>query len=217
MILARCLLMCLGLLTACSSGTGADDPSPAAPPEEGTAETERDGDTTAVFCADARRFIDDPSVSDVSGLDPRFFADVDRRLGDLAIIAPAEVVADVEALRAGFADSGRILADLDGETDDAVLAEALLEVDNESMLGATDNLRRFLTLACGPEAGGAVDGAQVDDIVEAFGVDRALAECINAELGDVANIDSSRLTPELLSRPICGTSLLAILAGGAGG
>jgi len=62
-----------------------------------------------------------------------------------------------------------------------------------------------------------VDPGQVDDIIEAFGVNRQLAECINLELGDVANIDPSELTPELLSRSVCGTSLVAILSGATTG
>lgn len=223
-ILSRLLAVCVLVLAACSQNTGenaaattsqrgevAEQSDPVAAPSD------RPGEPSVAFCSEAGRFIDDPSVTDVANVGPQFFDDVDRRLARLVETAPAGVVADVEALRAGFVDSDRIFADFDYETDDAGLAEALGRVDNQSMLTATDNIRRFLGHECGNEGGEAVDTAQVDDIVDAFGVDRALAECINVELGDVANIDSSELTPELLGRPVCGTSLLAILSAGGGG
>ncbi|MGB5760555.1 MAG: hypothetical protein WBM50_26810 [Acidimicrobiales bacterium] len=224
-ILSRLLTVCVLVLAACSQNTGGENAAATTSQRGEVAEqsdpvaglSDRPGESSAAFCSEAGRFIDDPSVTDVGNVGPQFFADIDRRLARLVETAPAGVVADVEALRAGFVDSDRIFAEFDYETDDAGLAEALGRVDNQSMLTATENIRRFLGQECGTEGGGAVDSAQVDDIVEAFGVDRSLAECINVELGDVANIDSSELTPELLSRPVCGTSLLAILSAGGGG
>ena len=48
----------------------------------------------------------------------------------------------------------------------------------------------------------------------AFGIeDLDVAECLHAQLGNVANIDSADLTPELMVAPVCNTSLLGLLSG----
>lgn len=172
------------------------------------------GESAAEFCTEADLFINDRSVTDVTGFSPEFFADIDERLGQLADSAPAGVRADVEDLRAGFAGSDAIFSEFDYDTTDPGLATALERVDNEAMLGATDNIQRYLSETCGIDQADSPDPHQVADIMDAFDVDQALAECLNLELGDIASIDSEQLTPELLSRQVCGTSLIALLSGG---
>lgn len=60
-----------------------------------------------------------------------------------------------------------------------------------------------------PEAG-------IANIMEAFATDRATAECIYDAWGDVANVPPGELTPELMTFPICDTSILQLMTGDAG-
>jgi hypothetical protein len=166
------------------------------------------------FCAEAAAFINDRSVTDVSNFSAEFFAGVDQRLSGLVDTAPDDVRASLETLRSGFADSDQIFAEFDYDVTDQRLGPALASVDNEAMLTATDEVQLYLSETCELEPVGSLDPQQVSDIMDAFGVDRALAECLNLELGDVANIDPEELTPELMSRQVCGTSLFALLSGG---
>ena len=87
------------------------------------------------------------------------------------------------------------------------------------MLDATANIEDYLETECGlvtpapTDDQPPIDEQQVTDIMAAFGIERELAECINREFGDVANIDSAELTPELMTTPVCGTTLLGMLNG----
>lgn len=183
--------------------------------DESATESDEPVEAPAVdFCTEADAFINDRSITNVASFSAEFFEDVDRRLGRLIETAPDEIVGDVEALRAGFASSDEIFGEFDYDVTDERLGPALEEVDNRSMLDATTNIQVYLTDECDLEPVGSLDPQEVSDIMDAFGVDRALAECLNLELGDVANIDPEELTPELMSMPVCGTSLIALLTGG---
>lgn len=170
------------------------------------------------FCADALAFVTDDSVTRASNFSLEFFQDVATRLSALVDAAPDEVEPDVAALRDGFAESDAVFAEFDYDITDPALVPALDRIDQESMLVATENIESYLETECGlvtsdlsTEA--PVDEQEVADIMAAFGIDRTLAECINRELGDVANIESSALTPDFLTSPVCGTTLLGILNG----
>ncbi|MEM9654850.1 MAG: hypothetical protein AAGA65_22350 [Actinomycetota bacterium] len=171
------------------------------------------------FCTEAEAFLLDDSVTRASNFSETFFADVDQRLGALEDTAPDDVLADVVDLRAGFAQSDTIFAEFDYDLTDPSLVPALERIDQASMLAATENIEAYLVSDCGlvtpdPDAGpGPIDEAAVADIMTAFGINRDLAECIYRDLGDVANIDSAELTPELLTTPVCGTTLLGLLNG----
>jgi len=169
--------------------------------------------STEAFCEDTNAFVTDRSVTDVSGFSAEFFATIDERLDELVDDAPVEVRDDLETLRSGFSETDGIFDAFDYDLSDARLGSALEAVDNEGMLAATQNIQRYLRVSCGIEPSDEIDPAQVEAIMTAFGVDRTLAECLNTELGDVANIGSAQLTPELLSQPVCGTSLIALLSG----
>ncbi len=53
----------------------------------------------------------------------------------------------------------------------------------------------------------------VANIIEAFATDRETAECIYEAWGDVANVEPAELTPELMTFPICGTSIFQMMTG----
>lgn len=211
------------LLAACSDGSSAETSQDAgeaslADDEAGVAAETSTGSATVAgqppgggFCDNANAFVTDRSVTDVANFNADFFAEVDDRLEALLVEAPAEVAADLEVLRSGFAATDTIFAEFDYDVTDARLVEALEAVDNEGMLAATDSIDSYLLEVCGIRS--AANTAEVEDIMTAFSIDRALAECINAELGDVANIASEDLTPELLRQEVCGTSLIALLSG----
>ena len=57
-----------------------------------------------------------------------------------------------------------------------------------------------------PEAG-------IQNIRDAFATDQATAECIFEAWGDVANVPPAELTPELMTFPICGTSIFQMITG----
>lgn len=199
------------LLMLATSCTAADTSSP---------DTDSTGSTdeaaAAAFCQDADAFITDDSVTSIDSFGPDFFADVEQRLSALVDRAPTEVTADFEALRTGFRTSEEVFSRFAFDASDPALVPALDEIDQAAMLEATDNIQQYLDRECRAfirPADGPVDEAQVADIMEAFSVDRTMAECLNRELGDIANIDSSELTQELLSMPVCGTSLIGLLTG----
>ncbi len=203
------MISALLLASACSTNADVD------------AETGVDAEVevSAAFCEDANAFITDRTVTDVSGFSESFFAGIDERLAALEAMAPADALADVMSLRSGFAEADAIFAEFDYDTADQQLGPALLAVDNEGLLAATENLQTYLAENCeitaadtGTET--AVVPEEVEAIMDAFDVDRAMAECLNAEFGDLAAIPSEELTPELLSRPACGTTLIALLSGG---
>lgn len=203
------------LTAACSSdadSAATTTTTAATTPTTATAGTSPSAGPVGDFCTDAARFVDDRSVTDISRFSEEFFADVDQRLSTMVNGAPPAIRGEVEILRAGFDGMDQALADFDYDLEDPGLPAALAQVDNEAMLAATAAVEQYLIDGCGAAAG-VTDPRQVADIQEAFGVDQATAECLNRELGDIANIDSGQLTPELMGRAVCGTSLIALLAG----
>jgi hypothetical protein len=198
---AAAIVVVLALLVGACSSSGSEDAS------------------QETFCTDAQNFVTDDSVTRASNFSQAFFAEVENRLSALAEAAPEDIRPDVEALRQGFVDSDEIFAEFNYDITDPALVPALDRIDQASMLEATENIETYLETECGlvapdPSADQApVDEQQVADIMAAFGIERELAECINRELGDVANIDSEELTPELMTTEVCGTSLLGMLNG----
>lgn len=169
------------------------------------------------FCQDTEAFLGDDAVTQAANFSEQFFADVDQRLASIEATAPDEIRDAVVTLRAGFTQSDRIFAEFDYDLTDPELVSALDRIDQASMLTATENIEAYLVSDCGLAPDRPVDDAAVTDIMTAFSVDRDLAQCLYRELGDVANIDSSDLTTELMTREVCGTSLLGLLNGtGAG-
>ena len=159
------------------------------------------------FCPDANAFVTDSAVFFVADVDAELFVDLDRRLAALDEIAPTNLGSDIAALRAGFAHIDDAYASVDYDP----AASPPLDAETQAAtLEASGHLGQYLEAECGLDT---VRNTQVEDIMAAFGVERSTAECLHGEMGDVANIDSSRLTPALMTRPTCGTSLFDLLSG----
>lgn len=165
------------------------------------------------FCDEAADFVADRSVTQAANFSAEFFATVDDRLAGLIEAAPDQLVVHLETLQQGFAHTDQALSRFDYDLNDPGLASALAQVDDDGMLDATSTIQLFLTEECGIDQSGGTDPDEVEAIMAAFGVDRALAECLNLELGDVARVPSQDLTPELMTRSVCGTSLFGLLTG----
>jgi len=211
------LLLAVVLVAAsCSNGNDetseGSDPSTAgaADTDTGSGETST---TSAEFCIEMQNFTRDQAVTNVANFGSDFFADVDTQLEALVESSPEQLRSDLEVLRKGFAETDRILAGFDYDLSDPQLLPSLEDIDNEGMLQATENIEAHLAEECSPKSAVAAPAEEISGIMEAFGVDEPLARCLHGEFGDLANIDSEDLTPELLTKPACGTALFDLLAG----
>jgi len=164
------------------------------------------------FCDMANDFVTDQSVTNAANFSAEFFSDVDERLVSLIDAAPADIKQYFGTLQTEFAATNKALAELEYDLADPGFLIALQNVDDDAMLAATEAIEDHVGAECSIEPD-PIDAGQVDDIMEAFSINRQLAECIHQELGDVANISPELLTPELLTQPVCETSLYALLSG----
>ena len=189
-------LVALSLAAGCSSSS---DPAESA---TGT------DDPTEQFCAAANSFVTDSAVYFVTQPDAELFAGFDNQLARLSEQAPTSITRSIEVLRDGFA----AIDDAYATTGyDPTAAFELSPEVQDSSRRASAELDEYLQANC---ALGATRETQIDQIVEAFGIeDRSIATCLHANLGDVANIDAAQLTPELMTRDVCGTSILGLLSG----
>ena len=207
----RLVLVAAVLVAAACSGSDDEDPvasEPAASPVAEVAEPADAEPPTDDFCRDATAFVTSSDARLITTPDAEVFVEIDAALAALDSGAPDAVLADVATLRDGFAEIGEAYETTGFDP------TALLDVPQETLLAngsAVRSLEDFLLDSCGLAE---VRDEQIADITEAFGIqDPALAECLHTQLGDVANIDSSSLTPELMITEVCGTSILGLLSG----
>ena len=200
-VFVAALLAVLG--AACSSS--ADDTDLA-----GEADPAAEAPVTApaAFCEPANAFLTSTAARFITTPDAVVFQDLDGRLAEMAEQAPAAIVNDVDALRDGFAAIDEAYAST------GYVPTASFELPTEvqqANLEASRNLEDYLIRGCELDR---IRAEQIAQIAEAFGIeDATTAECLHAQMGDVANIDPSALTPELMTTPVCGTSILGLLSG----
>lgn len=194
------------LLLGCSSASDeAAIPAATVEPIESVEPVEN---PTEEFCSTGNGFVTDTRTRLIATPDAATFVDIDARLLDLVQEAPSDVTGAIESLRTGFAAIGEAYA-ATGFDPGATLSLDPEVQDTTALAGST--LRSYLLANC--DLAGTRD-VQIAQIREAFGIDdSATAECIHTQLGDVANIESSTLTPELMTAPVCGTSILGLLSG----
>ena len=171
-----------------------------------------DGDRAAAegFCDAANSFITSSDARLVTTPDAALFESLDNRLNTVGSLAPGALDEDLDLLRSGLASIGDVYAEVGFDPDATVTLPTEVLAGNA---GAARQLETHLEQNCGLDQ---VRNAQVAQIVEAFTIDdREVAECLHVQLGDVANIASSDLTPSLLLSPVCGTSLFRLLGGDA--
>jgi len=169
------------------------------------------GDVSEVsvdFCGPANAFVTATAVRLVASPDAGTFVAIDERLSVLLETAPDELRDDLASLRTGFAAIDEAYGAVQYD------AGATVSLPSEVLAAnavTAERLERHLVSECDLDA---VRDRQVDDIAVAFGIeDLDVAECLHAQLGNVANIDSADLTPELMVAPVCDTSLLGLLSG----
>lgn len=166
------------------------------------------GSTAATFCDDANAFVTSTPVFFVTQPDADLFGSFDTALASLGSGSPAELRDDLAQLRDGFAHIGASYASVGYDP------AAPLTLDGEiqaATRAATDRVESYLRANCGLDD---VRERQIDDIMLAFGMDdRSTAECIHVQMGNVANIEPSDLTPEIMTRDVCGTSIINLLSG----
>ena len=150
----------------------------------------------------------DSRVRFITSPDATVFATIDERLANLVDLAPTSVNDDLATLRSGFAAIGDAFAEAGYEPSASFVLP--VEVQDANLI-ASRNLENVLLESCDLEA---VRDEQIAQIGEAFGIDDpSLSECLHAQMGDIANIDSSTLTPELMTTTVCDTSILGLLSG----
>ena len=214
-------LTALLLLVGCSSNDPSNDAAPASAAtavvenatgidaDESAADEDDDAsETSADFCGPANAFVTATAVRLVASPDAGTFVDIDQRLAALLGTAPDELRDDLASLRTGFAAIDEAYGAVQYD------AGATVSLPSEVLTAnavAAERLERHLVAECDLDT---VRDRQVDDIAVAFGIeDLEVAACLHAQLGDVANIDSADLTPELMVAPVCDTSLLGLLSG----
>lgn len=160
------------------------------------------------FCSRGNAFVTDTNLRLVAAPTAETFDGIYRQLDALVGEAPGDLLSSVMSLRSGFESIGDAYA-ATGFDPTATITLSPEVQDSNSV--AVAELRGYLLTNCDLMA---VQDEQIAEIQEAFGIeDPATAECIHAQLGDLANIDSSTLTPELMTVSVCGTSLLGLLSG----
>jgi hypothetical protein len=83
-----------------------------------------------------------------------------------------------------------------------------LDADQRKQLGAI-----WTTISDGDLSGFHIESLSKEqgrEIMAALGISAEMAECLNRELG---NIDSAQADAALLTKPVCGTTLLEVISG----
>lgn len=195
------------------------------------------------ICVTMRQLADVDPFGDITSFDGSTFASIEEFLSRAADEAPADVRSDLLALRDGFNEFGAVLAKYDFNFFDAELQSELTSFDLDDLSDAGERISSYMSETCGidfgaddigDDLGGAtladpttasslaetfagLEGSEavVQALVQFFGVDQELAECLNEELGD---FDTSSPDPSLLTQEVCGTTLLEVITNiGSGG
>jgi len=202
------LFALLVALAAVSCSSASDQTSSTEPAQTEPAQTETPITSSVAFCNPANAFVTDSAVRFITTPDAEVFTDIDIQLEQIAEQAPAVITNDIAALRTGFAAIGQAYASTGYEpTASFVLPTGVQQANLESSRNLEDYLLRVCELT-------RVRTEQIEQISEAFGIDDATtAECLHAQMGDIANIDPSDLSPQLMTTEVCGTSILGLLSG----
>ncbi len=202
--LAPVLLLMIMIAAACSSSATESTEANASPEPP----LSSDDEPSVAFCSAATSFITDSGARFITTPDAASFAAIDTQLAGLATESPTSIAGDVTALRSGFEAIGEAYAATGYEPS----ASLVLPVEvQEANLRASRNLEEYLLDNCGLAE---VRDTQIADIREAFGIDDpVMAECLHTQMGDIANIEASTLTPELMTAEVCGTSIFGLLSG----
>ena len=226
MALRLVMLLALFSLAACSAEAERTD-------GERTDDEGTDGEQTEVlqgdaFCAQAGEFVG--SLGTLNGsFDADSFEAVDTELNELIEVSPVELLSAASDVRDGYRSIAEVAGRYAYDLGDPALATDLASMDRAVLAGSFSELNAAIDDECGVSAdsvlvagqnggpGEVADGSDpdvvIDQIAEVFGVDRALAECLYGEFGDIVNADSTSITPEVLTREACGTSLFNLLNG----
>ena len=192
------------------------------------------------FCDLSRELDEADPFGDELNFNEDFFDEVDDILGRLISTAPSEIRGDMEVTRDGIRDFVEILEEYDFNIFDPELGAAMEDLDSDELDAAGDRITEFLESECGitdddSDSGDGAFGDPGDDasfeelfgdleglddessltqaMMVLLGVDEETAKCLSEELGE---FDTDDPDPELLTKEVCGTTLLEIMTGVGG-
>lgn len=196
------------------------------------------GGGSGSFCDKARSVDENDPLQNASILDgEQFFADMDETWGQVASMAPPEIKGDIDTLFRGLDVFKDLFEKYGYNLLDPELQAEMEDFDSSELDVASANLDKYLEDVCGIDrssdienSGPGLDITQIDPdaledldpagalaLLTALGVDQETAECFVEELGDeLEGFDPQNPDISILSQPVCGTTLLALL-GGLGG
>lgn len=206
-------------------------------------DTDFTGSGSDDFCEAAREFDENDPTENLSIFDGEtFFDSVDEAYGEVLDLAPDEIKPDFETLLSQFHAMQDVLEQYDYDVLDPDLAIALDELDATSLEAAADRVAAYLEDVCGiensentdPAEDGSLDGFGIPDGVDLedldnigdldpeaqneifaqLGIDAELAACLRDELGADFSIEDVDAT--ILTKEVCGTTILEILSGVGG-
>lgn len=184
-------------------------------------------DSEAPTAGDGGRFCDLSREFDDEDFNPadfgeEYFDGIDDLIGRVIRIAPDEIHGDMETAREGFRALAEILAEYDYNILDPDLATAMENLDSEEFDAASDRIDAFLERECGiaDESSTSAPATSLLENIEGdaegfvqammfmFGIDAEMAQCLSDELGE---FDTANPDPELITKEVCGTTLLEII------
>jgi len=193
------------------------------------------------FCGVARQFASSNPFGDLAAFDASAFAAIDEILTQAEDLAPPEIKDDVRVTRGAFNDFGALLEKYDFNFFDAELQVELEAMSTDALSDAGGRVSDYMRDECEINVGGGGDAQDpsslpapsagdglVDELsdvegidpaiaalMQVLGVDAELAECLSVEFED---FDMDSPDPAMLSKEVCGTTLLEILSSlGSGG
>ena len=194
------------------------------------------------FCDTARELDEADPFGNELNFNEDFFDEVDDILGRIVRTAPSEIRGDMEVIRDGIRDFVEILEEYDFNFFDPELAAAMEDLDSDELDAAGDRITEFLESECGitdddfdfdsgdASSGDPGEGTSFEELfgdleglddessltqamMILLGVDEETAQCLSEELGQ---FDTADPDPELLTKEVCGTTLLEIMTGVGG-
>ena len=220
--------------TLATTGTAA-----ASQTDDAASQTDSAASTNDDFCALARQYEAQDPMLGVSVLDgATFFARVDQVWAGLAGAASGTAIAgDIAELRGQLQVMAALMAQHNYNFADPALAEAMTAFDSSGLDEASARVENYVITICRVSLGSAfntgtggssgdtgfdADALETfDDLTEAeadalgaqvyaaMGISVEMAECLNRELG---NIDAAQADAALLTKPVCGSTLLEVIS-----
>lgn len=203
----------------------------------GDSDSSSSGGSVENFCDLAIELeANDPFGDDVGfdSFNADFFDRIDDVFGRISSAAPSAIKADTETMRSGFRDFADLLDEYDYNLFDPELGTAIEGLDTVELDAASERVNTYVEDECGIDldggggddsSSGLTDDSAVQDLaddfsqlgddpaavagfIEAFGIDEELAACLSEELG---NIDLENPDASILSKEVCGTTLLELI------